>query len=127
MAQQFIAGISQGAEPDTITSLFSVDAVIKIPGDVGVLPWIGQKTGRQAIADFIRATRTMTEILTFDIDDIVASDARAVVVGELASRIIATGKVVETAIAIILTISNELIVRFQMLEDSFAVSRAARR
>jgi ketosteroid isomerase-like protein len=49
-----------------------------------------------------------------------------VIVGELATRIEATGKIIESAIAIILTVFDGGISRFQMLEDSFAVSRAAR-
>lgn len=68
----------------------------------------------------------MTELLTFDVEEVLASDARAVIVGELASRIKATDKVVETAFAIVLTISGDRVIRFQMLEDSFAVSLAAR-
>ncbi len=37
-----------------------------------------------------------------------------------------TGKIVKTDFAIVLTVANGEIVRFQMLEDSFAVSQAAR-
>ena len=37
-----------------------------------------------------------------------------------------TGKIVKTDFAIVLTIANGKIVRFQMLENSFAVSQAAR-
>ena len=73
-----------------------------------------------------RQHEALTEPLTFDVDDVMASDVRAVIVGELATRIKATDKVVETAFAIVLTISGDQILRFQMLEDSFAVSLAAR-
>ena len=68
----------------------------------------------------------MTEPVKFDVQDILASDARAVIVGELATRIKATGKVIESPFAIILTVSGGKVTRFQMLENSFAVSRAAR-
>ena len=37
-----------------------------------------------------------------------------------------TGKIIETNFPIMLTVANGEIVRFQMLEDSFAVSQAAR-
>jgi len=37
-----------------------------------------------------------------------------------------TGKILETAFAFVLTVSGGKITRFRMLEDSFAVSRAAR-
>ena len=63
--------------------------------------------------------------MRLDIDDILASDTRAIILGSLASRVKQTGKVIETFFAIILTIADGQITRFQMLEDSFAVSRAA--
>lgn len=126
IAQQLLAGIGEGKDPDTIAALFSEDVVFEIPGDKGALPWIGQKTGRIAVADFIRGIRSLTEPVRFDIEDVLGSTDRAVIIGELATKIKATGKVIESAIAIILTISNGKVTRFQMLEDSFDVSRAAR-
>lgn len=126
LAQRLLAAIGDGAPADTIAAMFSDDAPFEIPGDNGVLPWVGHRTGRAAVVDFITAIRTLTEPLTFDVADILANDTRAVIVGELASRIKMTDKVVETDFAIILTTSGDRITRFQMLEDSFAVSRAAR-
>jgi len=38
----------------------------------------------------------------------------------------ANGRTIETDFAIVLTIANGMITRFQMLEDSYAVSAAAR-
>jgi uncharacterized protein len=126
IAQQLLAGIGQGKDPDAIAALFSENVAFEIPGDDGALPWIGRKTGRGAVADFIRGLRRLTEPLKFAIQDVLASEARAVIVGELATRVKATGKVIESAFAIILTVSGGEVTRFQMLEDSFGVSRAAR-
>ena len=58
--------------------------------------------------------------------DIFAGNDREVILGSLASRLKKTGKTIETDFAIVLTVANGKIIRFQMLEDSFAVSRAAR-
>ena len=66
IAQQLLAGIGAGTDPDEIAALFSVDVQFEIQGDVGALPWIGQKTGRSAAADFIRDTRRLIEQLRFD-------------------------------------------------------------
>ena len=126
IARQLLAGIGEGADPDDIAALFSVDVQFEIAGDVGALPWIGRRTGRSAVSDFIRDTRRLIEQRRFDVQDILASDDRAVIVGELATRVNATGKIIESAFALILTVSDGEIARFQMLEDSFAVSRAAR-
>lgn len=126
LAQKLLAGIGEGQDPEAIAALFSQDASFEVPGDDGVLPWIGHRTGRQAVVRFVSAVRALTEPLSFAVEEIIASEAQAVVLGQLASRIKATDKVVETAFAIVLTVSSAEIVRFRMLEDSFAVSRAAR-
>ena len=126
LAQKLLERIGSGRDPDEIAALFDTDLIFEIQGDDGVLPWIGRRTGRQAIADFIRDVRTLTEPITFEVDDILASDSRAAIIGALQTRIKATGKVIATQFAIILTISSDVVTRFQMLEDSFDVSKAAR-
>jgi hypothetical protein len=95
----------QRPRPSRDRRLLDVDLVFEVQGDDGVLPWIGRRTGRQAIAEFIRDIRSVTEPVTFDVEGILASDSR---------------------VAIILTITGDVVTRFQMLEDSFDVSKAAR-
>ena len=68
----------------------------------------------------------MIERIGLDVDDILTGENRAVIIGSLVSKVKQTGKVIETYFGIILTIADGEIVRFQMLEDSFAVSRATR-
>ena len=126
LAQQLLAEMSKGSEPDAIARLFSVDVRFEIAGEAGLLPWLGRKTGRQAVADFIRDTRRLIERIRFDVHEILASEERAVVVGDLASRIKATGKILTSEFALILTFSNSEITSFSLLEDSYALSQAAR-
>ena len=126
LAQEFLRRMGSGAEPSEIAKLFSETLEWEIAGDTGVLPWIGHKSGRGAITDFVRDSRAMLERISFEVHDILASDKRAVILGSLASKLKRTGKIITTDFAIILTVSNGEIVRFQMLEDSFAVSQVAR-
>jgi uncharacterized protein len=126
LAQKLLDGIARGQDPPEIAALFAHGLIFEIQGDDGALPWIGRKTGRQAIADFIRDIRALTESVTFDVEDILASDSRAAIIGALQTSIKATGKIVVSQFAIILTISGDVVTRFQMLEDSFGVSKAAR-
>ena len=126
LAQEFLCRMGSGAEPAEIAKLFSEHMEWNIAGDTGALPWIGQKSGRAAITDFVNDSRTMIERISFDVHDILAGDDRAVILGSLASKLKRTGKIIKTDFAIVLTIANAEIVRFQMLEDSFAVSQAAR-
>jgi ketosteroid isomerase-like protein len=127
IAQQLLEGLGGGRAPDEIAAPFSPDLVFEIQGDDGVLPWIGRKTGRSALVDFVRDMRSITEPVDFKVEDILASESRAAIVGALRTRIKATGKVTSTQFAIILTIAGAVVTRFQMLEDSFDVSKAARR
>jgi ketosteroid isomerase-like protein len=115
-----------GASPDEIAQLFSPDLDWHIAGDEGVLPWIGHKVGRGAIADFVRDSRIMLERINFEVHDVLTGNSRAVILGSLASKLNRTGKVIRTDYVIILTVADGQVTRFQMLEDSFAVSKAAR-
>ena len=127
IAQKLLERIGSRRDPAEIAALFDADLVFEIQGDDGVLPWIGRKTGRQAAADFIRDIRMLTEPITFVVEDILASDSRAAIIGALQTRIKATGNnVIATQFAIILTIKGDVVTRYQMLEDSFDVSKAAR-
>jgi hypothetical protein len=115
-----------GAAPAEVAALFSDNLEWEIAGDNGALPWIGKKSGRKAVADFVSETLVLIERLRFDVKDILTSDTRAAIVGSLASKVKRTGRIIETDFVVVLTVANGEIIRFQMFEDSFAVSRAAR-
>ena len=126
IARTLLDGIGEGRDPAEIAAPFAEDLVFEIQGDDGAMPWIGRKTGRKAMIDFMGELRTLTQPMTFDVEDILASDSRAAIIGSLQTRIKATGKITATQFALILTIGNGVVTRFQMLEDSFDLSKAAR-
>ena len=126
LAQEFLRLMGSGSDAVEIAKLFSEKMEWKIPGDNGAMPWIGQKSGRAAITDFVTESRAMLERISFEVDDVLANGERAVILGSLASTVRRTGRIVTTEFAIVLTVVNGEIVRSQMLEDSFAVSQAAR-
>jgi hypothetical protein len=45
IAQQLLADIGAGVDPNEIAALFSADVQFEVPGDIGALPWIGRRTG----------------------------------------------------------------------------------
>jgi hypothetical protein len=55
------------SSPEEVGLLFSTDLDWEIAGDVGALPWIGRKTGRQAIVEFVRDSCDMLERLKFEV------------------------------------------------------------
>src|SRR5258706_15280133 len=107
IAQQLPVGLAESRPPETLSAMFAENLRFEIQGDDGVLPWIGHKTGRQAAADFFREIRVLTEPVKFEVEDILGSPNRAVIVGELATRIKAPGKIINTQFAIVLTISGD--------------------
>lgn len=127
LAEQFLGQLGSGASAEKIADLCTPDLDWHVPGDTGVLPWVGHKSGSLAIADFVRDTQTMIQRESLEIHDILANDKRAVVLGHLRTRITATDKVIDSAFAIVLRFAGDKIAGFLMLEDSFATSNAARR
>src|SRR5271155_3057168 len=79
------------SSPEEGELLFSTDLDWEIAGDVGALPWIGRKTGRQAIVEFVRDLHDMLERLKFDVRGVLTDADQAVIIGELSSQVQATG------------------------------------
>ena len=125
LAMEFLRRLGTDAKPDAVVELFADDACWDVPGDASAFPWIGKHHGTQAVRTLLTEMAAQLERIRLDIDDILASDTRAVIVGQLASRVKPTGRMMTTGFVIILTIADGRITRFQMLEDSFAVSQAA--
>ena len=125
IAQQLLSRLGSGAAPEDVAMLVSEDVSFEIPGDVTAFPWIGAKVGRQAFAEFVRDQRKLLVSDMFRVDDIMVSDTRAVILGELSGTVRKNNNIVATYFVIILTIANGEVSRFQMLENSFAASQAA--
>jgi len=126
IAQEFLARMGRNTTPEEIAKLFSENMEWEIAGDIGAFPWIGKKFGRAAVIDFVNDSQAMIERISFEVYDILTNENRAVILGSLISKLKRTGKIVKTDFAIILTIKNSEIARFQMFEDSYAVSQVAR-
>jgi hypothetical protein len=126
LAEQFLGKLGSGASAEEIAALCAPNLDWNIPGDRDALPWVGHKTGRSAIAEFVRDTQTLIQRESLEIHDVLASEQRAIILGHLRARVTATKQLIDSAFAIALTFSGDKIASFQMLEDSFAVSNAAR-
>ncbi|HFH3304379.1 nuclear transport factor 2 family protein [Pseudomonas aeruginosa] len=121
----FWAAPDQPQALTTLLELFADELDWDIPGNLEAVPWIGPRRDRKAVGAFYRELAKRIEPERFDVQRIVADDDTAVALGELASRVRATGKLIETPFAFVLTVRYGRIVRFRMLEDSHAVAIAA--
>ncbi|BCP54477.1 hypothetical protein K32_30940 [Kaistia sp. 32K] len=125
LVEELFRRTGSGAAPETIAELFSEDVDWYIAGDVALVPWIGRKKGRAGAAEFYRQIRALIGSERFELSEILVAGDRAIAVGSLASRVLSTGKLIETEFAFDLTMADGLIRRFRMFEDSFAVAQAA--
>ena len=122
---RYLAAMRSGAAPEAVAALFTADADWDIPGAVDRVPWIGRRSGRAGVADFVRALWDGIEPIRFDITAIAAEGGRAFAAGELESRARRTGRIMRSDFVIDVTVRDGLISRFRLLEDSFAVAEAA--
>ncbi len=72
IAQELLDGNSRREKgPGRLAAPFSENVVFEIAGDKSALPWIGRKTGRAAVAKFIRELRAIAEPVKLDVQDII--------------------------------------------------------
>lgn len=122
--EQYFEGITSGADPKSIASLFSENVDFYIPGHTAPVPWNGRRKGRAGVVDFINKLRKDMESIGFKAESILVDGAEAVALGELEAREKHTGKTTTSEFAFAFTVHSALITRFRLFEDSFAVSQA---
>ena len=121
--QKFLKYLT-GRELDELSALFSDDIDWYIPGDETKAPWLGKRNSRQEIVDFYKLLWKNTEAVSAEVSNIYIDDTSAIIAGEFSTRMLQTGKVVDSLFFIHLTVENDLIVKYRLLEDSYAVSKA---
>ena len=120
VAEAFLARLAT-AEPDQIADLFAEAVDWFIPGNEALAPWLGRRSTRADVAAFFRLLRANVEPLRAEVQQLLVDGETAIASGEFASRMLATGKVVESLFFIQLTVHDGQIVRYRLLEDSHAV------
>ena len=108
-----------------LLDLFTEDVIWDIPGDTSRVSWIGRRHGREGVAHFFRELVALVEPKRFEVRAILADEQTVVVLGDLASTVRATGRLIESPFAIELGIRQGRIARYLLLEDSHAVALAA--
>ncbi|WKD30523.1 nuclear transport factor 2 family protein [Streptomyces xanthophaeus] len=94
------------------------------PGDTALIPWMGRRTTRGEVADFFKQAGENLTPEEFAVERILAEDGTAVALGRFRYRVNATGKAFTSEFAVELHVSDGLITRYRMHEDSYAISLA---
>lgn len=107
-----------------IEDLVSADVDWFAVGDRDVVPWAGRWTGKSGVSQFYATLRAETVNERFDVKDVLTRGNRVVIIGELATRVKRTGKLIECEFVFDFVAEDGLITRFRPFEDSEAVTRA---
>ena len=107
-----------------LVGVFSDDVDWYIPGDQQKASWLGVRNTNREIKEFYELLWRNTEPVAARIENIVIQENIAVIAGEFSTKMLATGKTVSSLFFILITVENNLIVKYRLLEDSYAVSVA---
>ena len=110
-----------------ITDLFAETVDWFIPGDETAAPWLGRRSSNAEAREFFELLWKSTEPVSARIDHIFTDAENAVITGEFSTRMLPTEKVVDSLFCIQLKVAADKIIRYRLLEDSYAVSQSLRR
>ncbi len=123
--EEFFRRAGSGEPVEKIAELVSEKVDWFVAGDTSVVPWIGRKIGKAGAAEFYAQIREQIASEAFSVREILSQGNRVVAIGELASRVLRTDKLIESEFCFDFTVENGEITRFRLFEDSFAVAKAA--
>jgi ketosteroid isomerase-like protein len=123
VVETFFQRLATG-EPDELAALLAEEIDWLIPGDTTVAPWVGRRSTREGVADYLQRLRAAVEPLHAEVQHVLVDGDMAIAVGEFASRMRQTGTVVESIFFAQFVVREGLIVQYRLLEDSQAVVKA---
>ncbi|MGW6565992.1 nuclear transport factor 2 family protein [Streptomyces sp. NPDC054975] len=121
----FFAGIGSG-DVESALELLAEPLDWFTPGDTGLIPWMGQRKTRSDVREFFRMAGENMTPEAFEIKHTLVDGDIAVVLGSFQYRVNATGKSFSSEFALELRVTDGLIDRYHMHEDSYAIALAFR-
>ena len=107
-----------------LTDLFSDKIDWYIPGDQTKAPWLGRRSNKQEVSDFYKLLWKNTEPVSVKVENVFIDNNKAVIAGEFSTKMLQTDKIVDSLFFIQIKIQDNLIVKYRLLEDSFAVAKS---
>ena len=123
LAQDYLKNLSE-RNLDQLTNMFSENVDWYIPGDADKAPWLGRLTTRDKVKSFYEMLWANTEPVSANVYELMANDKTAVITGEFTTKMLQTGKMLNSLFCIQMNFESEKIVWYRLLEDSLAVAEA---
>ncbi|ALJ04873.1 hypothetical protein APS56_06950 [Pseudalgibacter alginicilyticus] len=109
---------------NNLINLFSKNIEWEIPGNVKNVDWLGKRSSKDEIKKNFNMLWSATEPLSVRINKIFIEDDEAVIAGAFSTKMVKTNKRVDSIFFIHIVIKNQKIIKYTLLEDSYAVSEA---
>lgn len=123
VAGAFLQALGAG-DLGAVAACFAPDVDWYIPGNEALAPWLGRRARRDDVPDYFRTLRSHAEPISLDVEHVLVDGEQCVVVGHLASRMVATGRTYASMFCAHLTVRDGQITRYRVLEDSWALVEA---
>jgi ketosteroid isomerase-like protein len=120
VVEEFFGQIGKG-ELEAALELLAEPVDWFTPGDTSLIPWMGQRSTKDEVRAFFRMAGENMTPDTFEVRQILAEGDTAVVLGYFKYLVNATGKYFESNFALELRVTDGLITRYRMHEDSYSI------
>lgn len=120
---RFLAALG-GRDLAALVACYSPDVDWDIAGNTDIAPWVGRRHGLAAVREFYELLWAATEPVSFELEHLVYDGTHCIITGQLASRMTATGKVFASMFSGHVTVTDGLITRYRVQEDSWGLVQA---
>lgn len=109
---------------EELVNLFSETVDWYIPGDEEKAPWLGKRNTSEEIRCFYELLWKNTEPVSATIDNIFTDHENAIITGVFSTKMLYTNQKVDSMFCIQMHILNDKIIKYRLLEDSYAISKS---
>jgi ketosteroid isomerase-like protein len=106
---------------DTLLALYAPDVDWDIAGNEKLAPWLGRRGSPSDLREFYELLWAAVEPVSVEVEHILYDGEHCVITGQLSARMVATGRLFDSMFSVHLTVSNGMITRYRLQEDSWAL------
>ena len=125
IVQRGYAAFGRGDIP-AVLEMLTEDVEWVGAGSAEVLPWAGQRRGREQVGQFFQALGGTLEFETFEPQQFIAQGDTVVVLGTERVRVRPSGRIVDTDWVMVFTLRDGKIARFRDYHDTAPLLAALR-
>ncbi|KUM86806.1 MULTISPECIES: nuclear transport factor 2 family protein [Streptomyces] len=120
--QRLFPLLAEGKSAEAAT-LFADSVSFSIPHPPGI-PWVPEVDSADGMRTFFELLQTHVRPKEFGLRQVIAEGADVVLLGHMVSEVRKTGRDIDTAFALHVTVRDGLITRYHLYEDTHAVAEA---